>query len=124
MSLMPLPSLGAQFPHRLTSCTISAAMDWKVAKEVLVFHLWCCWWLPVANNLPHAGHGKVSVLWGSKSRKDFAWPVVAREGGVGGSLSVPDLYLALTGSIFVLGVNSSCTCGKPWASSAESGRGL
>lgn len=64
MSLMPLPSLGAQFPHRLTSCTISAALDWKVAKEVLVFDLWCCWWLPVANDLPYAGCGKVSVLWG------------------------------------------------------------
>lgn len=123
MSLVPLSSLGARFPPRLTSCT-PAALDWRVSKEVLVFDLWCCWWLPVANTLPPAGHGKVSVLWGSKSRKDFAWPVVAREGRVSISLGVPDLYLTLAGSIFVLGVNSSCTREKSWANSAESGRVL
>lgn len=59
------------------------------------------------------------MLQGSKSRKDFAWPIVVREGRVSVSLSVPDFYPA-SGSYFVLGMSSSSACEKSWTGSSES----
>lgn len=54
------------------------------------------------------------MLQGSKPRKDFAWPVMVREGRVSVSLSASDFYPA-SESYFVLGVSSASACEKSWA---------
>ena len=75
----------------------------------------------MANTLPSS----LSWAWaslcaqGSKSREDFAWPVVVREGRVNVLLGVPDFYPASEGN-FALGMSSSSACEKSWAGSSES----